>query len=145
MINGPVYDEGEWAERHLANYNFIKEQLETHAGEFDVVVILSHAKPDDTHRDFWSRMTFTIVTEPDLKTTPFVYVHGGGNGIYEEEERFLNMKNMLRIQIEGRKRNPINLMIETTSSPAVKIDRNDKTVWSVCCNPWLNGWPVEPL
>ena len=146
MINGPVYDEGEWADRHLDNYNFIKEQLETHAGEFDAVVILSHAKPEDTHRDFWSRMTFTIVTNPDLKTTPFVYVHGGGNGIYEEEERFLNMKNMLRVQIEGRKRNPINLMIDTTSpNPVVKIDRNDKTVWSVCCNPWLQGWPADPL
>ena len=145
MINGLVLDEQEWTDRHLDNYNFVKERLETHAGDFDVVVLLSHAKPEDTHKDFWSRMTFAIVTDPVLKKTPFVYVHGGGNGLYEEEERFLNLKNLLRIQIEGRKRNPINLMIDTTSTSPVKIDRNDKSVWSVCCNPWLQGWPNEPL
>ena len=146
MINGIVLDEKEWGDRHLENYNFIKERLDTHASEFDVVVLLSHAKPEDTHQDFWSRLTFAIVTDPVLKKTPFVYVHGGGGGFYEEEERFLNLKNLLRIQIEGRKRNPINLMIDTTSTiPAVKIDRNDKSVWSVCCNPWLQGWPHEPL
>ena len=145
MINGPVLDEQEWTDRHLDNYNFVKERLDAHAGDFDVVVLLSHAKPEDIHQDFWSRLTFLFVTDPVLKKTPFVYVHGGGNGIYEEEDRFLNLKNFLRIQIEGRKRNPINLMIDTTSASPVKIDRNDKSVWSVCCNPWLNGWPNEPL
>ena len=145
MINGLVLDEQEWTDRHLDNYNFVKERLDTHAGDFDVVVLLSHAKPEDTHQDFWSRLTFAMVTDPVLKKTPFVYVHGGGNGLYEEEERFLNIKNLLRIQIEGRKRNPINLMIDTTSTSPVKIDRNDKSVWSVCCNPWLQGWPNEPL
>lgn len=145
MINGLVLDKQEWTDRHLDNYNFVKERLDSHSGEFDVVVLLSHAKPEDTHQDFWSRMTFAMVTDPVLKKTPFVYVHGGGNGLYEEEERFLNIKNLLRIQIEGRKRNPINLMIDTTSTSPVKIDRNDKSVWSVCCNPWLQGWPNEPL
>jgi len=141
MINGPVVDAAEWVERHKSNYEFIKDRLDHHANNYDAVVLLTHAKPTDNHKDFFSRLTFKIVTNSRLKSIPWVYIHGGGKGIYEEEERFLNMKNFLRIQIEGRKRNPINIMIDTTSGGArVKIDRNDKTVWSVCCNPWLEGW-----
>lgn len=142
MINEPMLDANEWKQRHASNYEFVKERLEHHAGNYDVVVLLSHAKPTENHTDFFNRLTFTIVTDSRLKKLPFVYIHGGGDGIYEEEERFLNMKNVLRVQIEGRKRNPINVMIDTTSNSPVKIDRNDKAVWSVCCNPFLQGWPA---
>lgn len=141
MINAPIIDEAEWVERHKSNYNFIQDRLDHHGSNYDAVVLLTHAKPTDNHKDFFARLTFKIVTNSRLKSIPWVYIHGGGNGIYEEEERFLNMKNFLRVQIEGRKRNPINVMVDTTSGGArVKIDRNDKTVWSVCCNPWLEGW-----
>ena len=138
LINAPIIDELEWAQRHRASHAFIREAVDAYPGQFDVLVLLSNAKPTEHHDDFFNRLTYTIVTNRDLMRMPIVYLHGSGH-IWEEEEKFLNLPNMLRVQIEGRKKHPVRVMIDTTSPNPVKIPRHQGDILAECCvRP---GWP----
>ena len=138
LINAPIIDELEWAQRHRASHAFIREAVDAYPGQFDVLVLLSNAKPTEHHDDFFNRLTYTIVTNRDLMRMPIVYLHGSGH-IWEEEEKFLNLPNMLRVQIEGRKKHPVRVMIDTTSPNPVKIHRHQGDILAECCvRP---GWP----
>lgn len=130
------YDiESERQLRHSSQLAWANDLIEEHKSSIDAIVIIGHSPPSTLNRDFFSSRYGGISTTIEKLDIPVVYIHGSGHK-FVEEQKFNLLENFLRIQVPGRKANPVR--VSFNKSKKFYFDFNDDSIVTECC---LDGWP----
>lgn len=100
LVGGRVHDEAEWKLRFSQNAAWVKEQLETRKSRVRSAVVLAHAQPAGSHKDFFDK----FMQHVRKFRKPVLYLHGDGHNFdvkYPWRE-----SNLWRVQIDSIGKNP---------------------------------------
>ena len=116
LVGGTVHDEAEWAERLVADADWVDANLASHP-DVDAFVLLGHANPSDDHQAFMDR----FVPAAEAFQRPVLFVHGDGHGWIDDVP--WDAPNLRRIQIEAGSVPPVLVGYDPAQSPVFITNR----------------------
>jgi len=118
VAGGHVHDQAEWTARHAQCLAWIAEQFKAHAGNFQSVVVLGHARPTPKQQDFFDGLNAQV----EKAGVPVLYLHGDGHDwLYD---RPFPAANILRIQVDqGGKAPPLKVTVYPDTDHPFVYDR----------------------
>jgi hypothetical protein len=91
-----------------SNFDWTRDLIQSHvvdAQDANVVVIMAHATPEDSHSLFFEPMRDYIEDELG-NTIPILYLNGDTHE-WDYEPDFYDQESWLRITVEGESREPV--------------------------------------
>jgi hypothetical protein len=106
IVGGRVHDEDEWLLRHSSEIDWVRSLIQMNVPTNAAgIIIMAHARPNDTHRHFFNPLRDFIRDELQNEI-PVLYLHGDGHKFLYNPD-FYDQPNFLAIQHEGGVRDPI--------------------------------------
>jgi len=94
LVGGAIHDADEWKLRHRHNADWVRENIEHHAGDVRAAVVFAQASPGKKHEDFVAPFVETAVAFGK----PVLYLHGDGHRWLHEPG--WRAPNILRVQVD---------------------------------------------
>lgn len=118
VVGGRVHDAAEWRQRHSQCLGWLTKQAKQNEGKYKAVVVLAHARPAPTQKDFFDGFSQLA---GDWKL-PTLYLHGDGH-VWTKDRPF-ESKNILRVQVDqGGKAPPVRVAVFPDREQPFELDR----------------------
>ena len=118
LVGGKVHDHLEWSQRHADCSAWINSNIVNYNGQFQRLIVLSHATPTSMHGDFFD----TLSQSANTIDKPVLYIHGDGHKWIQDYP--FRSKRILRVQVDqGGIAPPVRISITDNLKTPFIFDR----------------------